>query len=59
MLCRYILQLPPVVAMDAGMLAASIAPLLQHFLTGSLAGDPSSLAPGRGDRRTVGEAAKQ
>ncbi|MGH3547563.1 MAG: hypothetical protein ACRDQU_05470 [Pseudonocardiaceae bacterium] len=45
--------------MDAGMLAASIAPLLQHFLTGSLAGDPSSLAPGRGDRRTVGEAAKQ
>lgn len=37
-LCRYILRLPPVVAMDADTLAASIAPLLQHFLTGSLTG---------------------
>ena len=35
-LCRYILQLPPVVAMDAETLADSIAPLLQLILTGPL-----------------------
>ncbi|MGH3784939.1 MAG: hypothetical protein ACRDRO_31090 [Pseudonocardiaceae bacterium] len=38
-LCRYILQLPPIVAMDADTQVASVAPLLQHLLTGSLAGD--------------------
>jgi hypothetical protein len=35
-LCRYILQLPPVVAMDGDTLAATMAPVLQHYLTGDL-----------------------
>ncbi|PZS25409.1 MAG: TetR family transcriptional regulator [Pseudonocardiales bacterium] len=38
-LCRYILQLPPVV--DADTLVASLAVLMQHILTGSLAEDQS------------------
>jgi hypothetical protein len=42
-LCRYVLRLPPVVAMDAGTLAASLAPVLQHYLLGEL--DPVA-APG-------------
>lgn len=40
-LCRYILQLPPVVAMDAELLAATLAPALQRCLTGSLTDDES------------------
>lgn len=39
-LCRYILRLPPVVAMDAEALAASIAPLLQCIVTGPLTAEP-------------------
>jgi hypothetical protein len=35
-LCRYILQLSPVVAMDGETLAATMAPVLQHYLTGDL-----------------------
>jgi AcrR family transcriptional regulator len=35
-LCRYILRLPPVVEMDADTLAATMAPVLQHYLTGDL-----------------------
>lgn len=35
-LCRYILRLPPVVAMDGEALAATMAPVLQHYLTGDL-----------------------
>jgi AcrR family transcriptional regulator len=35
-LCRYILALPPVVAMDADTLAAHVAPLLQRILTSPL-----------------------
>ena len=35
-LCRYILQLPPVVAMDADILAAILAPVLQRILIGPL-----------------------
>jgi AcrR family transcriptional regulator len=35
-LTRYVVQFPPVVAMDADTLAATMAPVLQHILTGSL-----------------------
>jgi hypothetical protein len=37
-LCRYVLELPPVVAMDADTLASMMAPVIQHYLTGDLAG---------------------
>jgi len=44
-LCRYVLRIPPVVAMDGDTLAATMAPVLQHYLTGeldgSLAADPA------------------
>jgi hypothetical protein len=36
-LCRYVLELPPVVAMDADTLASMMAPVIQHYLTGDLA----------------------
>ncbi|HET9255902.1 MAG TPA: TetR family transcriptional regulator [Pseudonocardiaceae bacterium] len=36
-LCRYIVRLPPVVAMDADTLAATMAPVLRRILTGSRA----------------------
>jgi AcrR family transcriptional regulator len=35
-LCRYVLELPPVVAMDGETLARTMAPVLQHYLTGDL-----------------------
>ncbi|HMA45607.1 MAG TPA: TetR family transcriptional regulator [Frankiaceae bacterium] len=35
-LSRYVLRLPPVVALDADTLAATLAPLLQHLFTGPL-----------------------
>jgi len=38
-LCRYVLELPPVVAMDADTLVAMLAPVIQHYLTGDLTGD--------------------
>jgi AcrR family transcriptional regulator len=37
-LCRYVLRLPPVAAMEADTLVATLAPVLQHFFTGSLTG---------------------
>jgi AcrR family transcriptional regulator len=37
-LTRYVLRLPPVAAMDAPTLVATVAPVLQHYLTGDLAG---------------------
>jgi AcrR family transcriptional regulator len=42
---RYVLELPPVVALSADEIAAWLAPVLQHYLTGS----PSKVAadPGR------------
>ncbi|WP_203433968.1 TetR family transcriptional regulator [Jiangella asiatica] len=36
-LTRYVLELPPVVAMDAGTVVASVGPVLQHHLTGAVA----------------------
>jgi AcrR family transcriptional regulator len=42
-LTRYVLRLPPVAAMDAPTLVATVAPVLQHYLTGDLTG------PVRGD----------
>jgi AcrR family transcriptional regulator len=38
-LCRYVLELPPVVAIDADTLVAMLAPVIQHYLTGDLTGD--------------------
>lgn len=35
-LCRYILLIPPMVAMDRDVLSANLAPVLQHYLTGDL-----------------------
>jgi AcrR family transcriptional regulator len=35
-LCRYVLRLPPVAAVDGDTLAATMAPVLQHYLTGPL-----------------------
>jgi AcrR family transcriptional regulator len=34
--CRYIAQLPPVTEMDRDTVVASLAPVLQHYLTGDL-----------------------
>jgi len=39
-LCRYILRLPPVAALDADALVASVAPTVQRYLTGPLYGRP-------------------
>src|SRR5215218_9136556 len=39
-LCRHILRLPPVVALDAETLVAGIAVTVQRYLTGPLAGTP-------------------
>jgi AcrR family transcriptional regulator len=36
-LCRYVLELPPMVAMDPDTLASMMAPVIQHYLTGDLA----------------------
>lgn len=44
-LCRYILRLPPVVAMDGHTLAATMAPVLQHYLTGDLDGAVAPAGP--------------
>ena len=41
-LCRYVLELPPLVAMDPDTLVALVAPVLQHYLFGNL--DAPSLA---------------
>jgi AcrR family transcriptional regulator len=35
-LCRYVLALPPMAAMDAETLATMLAPVIQHYLTGDL-----------------------
>jgi AcrR family transcriptional regulator len=35
-LCRYVLKLPPVVALDSGALVESISPTIQRYLTGAL-----------------------
>lgn len=35
-LCRYVIQLPPVVAMDGETLARVLGPVLQHYLLGDL-----------------------
>ncbi|MFD0687085.1 TetR/AcrR family transcriptional regulator [Actinomadura fibrosa] len=37
-LCRYILRLPPVVALDVDALVASLSPTVQRYLTGPLDG---------------------
>jgi len=37
-LCRYVIQLPPVVAMDGETLARVLGPVLQHYLLGDLDG---------------------
>jgi AcrR family transcriptional regulator len=37
-LCRYVLRLPPVVAMDADTLVATLTPVLQRFFTEPLTG---------------------
>jgi AcrR family transcriptional regulator len=47
-LTRYVLRLPPVAAMDAPTLVATVTPVLQHYLTGELA------RPVGGDRRSGG-----
>ncbi|GLY66622.1 TetR/AcrR family transcriptional regulator [Amycolatopsis taiwanensis] len=36
-LCRYILRLPPIVALDTETLVSALAPTVQHHLTGQLA----------------------
>ncbi len=41
-LCRYVIRLPQVVALDGDSLATAIAPVLQHYLTGELAGAVAS-----------------
>lgn len=35
-LCRYVLELPPLVALDAGALAARVGPTIQRYITGPL-----------------------
>jgi AcrR family transcriptional regulator len=47
-LARYVLRLPPVAAMDAPTLVATVAPVLQHYLTGDLTG------PVSGDHASAG-----
>lgn len=37
-MCRYVLRLPPMVAMDTETLVASVAPTVQRYLTGPLPG---------------------
>ncbi|MGW5362762.1 TetR/AcrR family transcriptional regulator [Actinopolymorpha pittospori] len=37
-LCRYVLRLPPVVALDVDTLVANLAPTVQRYLTGPLKG---------------------
>jgi hypothetical protein len=34
--CRYVIELPAVVEIDAATLARTLAPVLQHYLTGDL-----------------------
>lgn len=42
--CRYILELPAVVEIDAETLARTLAPVLQHYLTGDLEASVSPTA---------------
>ena len=42
-LCRYVLKLPPVVALTRAELIAWIAPTVQRYLVGSATGEPVSL----------------
>lgn len=37
--CRFFLQIPPVAAMPAEVVVAHVGPVVQHYLTGRLAGD--------------------
>ncbi|WP_028934693.1 TetR family transcriptional regulator [Pseudonocardia spinosispora] len=39
-LCRYVLEIPPVAALEGEELAALLAPVLQHYLTGNLTSLP-------------------
>ena len=39
-LCRYVLELPPLVEMDPDTLVALVAPVLQHYLLGDLEAPP-------------------
>ena len=57
-LTRYVVALRPITAMDAATLAAAIAPVLQHYLTGALdcAVEPSP-GGGRSSGRRRGAAA--
>jgi AcrR family transcriptional regulator len=41
-LCRYVLELPPIVEMDRDELAARLGPVLQHYLTGDPRGAVAS-----------------
>lgn len=49
-LCRYVIQLPVMVGMDRNTLAASLAPVIQHYLFGDLSvtirPSPSMPVPG-------------
>jgi hypothetical protein len=47
-LCRYVIQLPPVVAMDGETLARVLGPVLQHYLLGDLDGGGAVVAFGGG-----------
>jgi len=47
-LCRYVIQLPPVVAMDGETLARVLGPVLQHYLLGDLDGGGAVVALGDG-----------
>ena len=47
-LCRYVIQLPPVVAMDGETLARVLGPVLQHYLLGDLDGGGAVVAFGDG-----------
>lgn len=44
-LCRYVLNLPPLVAIDGDGLAAILAPVLQHYLVGNLGGPVPQVDP--------------
>lgn len=46
-LCRYVLQLPPLVEMNADAMVELLAPVLQHYLLGDLDGPVGVTAPPR------------
>jgi AcrR family transcriptional regulator len=50
-LCRYVLELPPVVSMDRDTLVSVMGPVLQHYLLGNLSG-----SEGDGDHRSTSSA---